>query len=147
MNFYHQIQRRDVNIISGSRYLSKDLAIATIPEERLEINQYITRLLNDILCLKLTDSFCGFKAYNVTCLQKLRLQEKGYGLPLELWIQAAKQQLKIHEIPVPLIYHDPSRNFAGKFENPEVRLNYYLDIINYNLNQHGYKNINQISCT
>jgi dolichol-phosphate mannosyltransferase len=145
--FQERIQKSTADIISGSRYLNGHMNVEHVPKERIEINQRIFDLLNQTLDLELTDAFCGFKAYRVECLKKLSLQETGYGLPLELWIQAAKQQLCVEEIPVPPIYHDPERNFSGELENPEFRLNYYFDILNRNLNLHGYQNTNQISCS
>jgi len=139
--FYEAIPKNHGDIISGSRYLHEDLSTCDIPKERYEINLYVTKLLNSILSLSLTDAFCGFKAYRVEALKKLNLTDEGYGLPLELWIQAANLDLFIQEIPVPLIYHDPNRNFAGKLENAKFRLNYYMDIIEKNLLLYGYANI------
>ena len=86
-------------------------------------------MLNAAIGIKLTDAFCGFKAYRVESVQRLELVESGYGLPLQLWVQASKANLVIREIGVPLIYHDGERNFGGVLENPNVRLEYYLNII------------------
>ena len=60
-----------------------------------EVNQQITQLLNERLGLRLTDAFCGFKAYRVAALKDLRLTETGYAMPLELWVQAAFAKMKI----------------------------------------------------
>jgi glycosyltransferase involved in cell wall biosynthesis len=129
-HFYSEIENDDADIISGSRYLrqaSSDLS--AVPAERITINKEITDLLNHSLGLKLTDTFCGFKAYRTSAILKLTLSEEGYGLPLQLWIQAGRMGLRIREIPVPLIYHDPKRNFGGVLEDPRVRLAYYMEII------------------
>lgn len=131
--FCKRIANTLADIISGSRYLEKNSNTDSVPYERLAINRRITRLLNQELKLALTDAFCGFKAYRVRSLKNINLTENGYGLPLELWIQAARNRLDIEEIPVPLIYHDPNRKFAGQLEDPQIRLNYYLDIISRNL--------------
>ncbi len=86
--FYNEIEKDDADIISGSRYLDpENNGTAKPPPERVIINKKITILLNQMLNLKLTDSFCGFKAYRVESLKKLKLTENGYGLPLQLWIQ------------------------------------------------------------
>ena len=139
--FYRQIRKNDADIISGSRYLRKiKSSQQTPPPDRLAINRKITYLLNHSLGTKLTDSFCGFKAYRVNAISRLNLTEKGYGLPLQLWIQASQAQLKIREIPVPLIYHNPARNFAGALEDPKVRFDYYIQIIQQQLHKNAAEN-------
>ena len=128
--FIAEIEKKDADIISGSRYLRTDnLGSISPPPERVAINKRITSMLNSAIGIKLTDAFCGFKAYRVESVRRLRLIESGYGLPLQLWVQAAKENLVVREIGVPLIYHDSERNFEGLLENPEIRLEYYLSII------------------
>ena len=58
--------------------------------------------------LNLTDGFCGFKAYRASALAQLHITETGWGMPLQLWVQAAKANLRIKEIGVPRIYLDPN---------------------------------------
>ena len=129
-HFRSEIAKDNVDIISGSRYLRRmRWASATAPADRIVINRKITDILNRNLTLRLTDAFCGFKAYRTKAIFRLKLTEKGYGLPLQLWIRASQVGLRIREIPVPLIYHDPKRNFCGVFENPQKRLGYYIRII------------------
>jgi dolichol-phosphate mannosyltransferase len=144
--FFEEIKKEDADIISGSRYLESSHQRDKPPAERVAINRDITAQLNQILELELTDSFCGFKAYRVESLKKLKLTEKGYGLPLQLWIQAAAAKLRIREIAVPLIYHDPKRNFAGLLEIPQYRLQYYMDVIDKELAEYGYQNTEKLIC-
>jgi dolichol-phosphate mannosyltransferase len=82
-----------------------------------------------VLGLQLTDAFCGFKAYRVPSLSRLRLTEDGYAMPLELWVQAVAAGLRIIEIPVPLIYLDESRSFGGSLDNGEIRLRHYREVL------------------
>jgi dolichol-phosphate mannosyltransferase len=138
--FYSEIEKDDADIISGSRYLDAARPL-TAPAERMAINQKVTRMLNESLGLKLTDSFCGFKAYRTSSVTRLTLTETGYRFPLQLWIRAALAGLKIREIPVPLIYHDPDRNFAGVLEDPQYRFNYYMEIIEKELARDVSRNI------
>lgn len=116
-------------ILSGSRYLDHDQDTSTVPSDRRRINQIITAELNERLGLNITDAFCGFKAYCTNALAKLELTETGYAMPLELWVQAAKHNLKIREISVPLIYLDEERSFGGALDTAELRLKYYRDVI------------------
>jgi glycosyltransferase involved in cell wall biosynthesis len=140
-NFYCEIEKDDADIISGSRYLPRsDSGSLPPPRDRVAINKKITRILNRFMAVRLTDSFCGFKAYKVDAISKLGLTEKGYGFPLQLWIRANRAKLRIREIPVTLIYHDPQRNFGGKFEKPEVRFDYYMQIIRREIRHNVDKN-------
>ena len=143
--FFDRIEKDDADIISGSRYLL-NATPKNVPADRLKINCCITALLNSALRLDITDAFCGFKAYRVSALKELKLTEKGYGLPLQLWIQAAFAELRIREIPVPLIYHDPKRNFAGLLEVPKFRMQYYMNVIEKELAIYGYQNTEKPVC-
>lgn len=119
----------EVDIVSGSRYLQTFDGDSTPPEGRMLINRQITKELNQLLGLELTDAFCGFKSYRVEALRALDIQESGYAMPLELWVQAAMQGMKIVEVPVPLIYLDFNRSFGGSLDDGEKRLQHYRDCI------------------
>ncbi len=119
----------DVDIISGSRYLSASGADGQPPVDRRRINRYVTDLLNQVLNLELTDAFCGFKAYRTAALRRLAIDVPGYAMPLQLWVQAAELGLVIREIPVRLIYKDPDRHFGGSLDDPTLRLEHYLDVL------------------
>jgi dolichol-phosphate mannosyltransferase len=138
----HQPQRiprflsacKGADIVSGSRYLKQYEGDDTPPTDRLFINRQITRELNDLLKLSLTDAFCGFKAYCVKALELLDIQDDGYAMPLELWVQAAMRGLSVIEIPVPLIYLDLTRTFGGALDNGQQRLQHYRDCIDRSVN-------------
>jgi dolichol-phosphate mannosyltransferase len=117
------------DIVSGSRYLKQYAGDSTPPPERRHINEQLTDELNHRLGLKLTDAFCGFKAYRVEALKKLHITETGYAMPLEVWVQAARAGLKIRELPVPLIYLDEKRSFGGSLDNAAIRLRHYRDVL------------------
>lgn len=120
---------KNADIVSGSRYLKHYVGDSVPPSQRLFINKQITRQLNELLCLNLTDAFCGFKAYRVEALKLLDITDDGYAMPLELWVQAAMRGLRVIEIPVPLIYLDLNRSFGGALDESEKRLQYYNDCI------------------
>jgi glycosyltransferase involved in cell wall biosynthesis len=120
---------RDVDLVSGSRYLQRFPGDSEPPAGRRRINQWVTSELNRRLGLQLTDAFCGFKAYRVEVLGDLRLTETGYAMPLELWVQAARARWRIHEFPVPLIYLEEKRSFGGTLDDEETRLDYYTHVI------------------
>jgi dolichol-phosphate mannosyltransferase len=118
-----------VDIVSGSRYLRTFKSNTTPPRDRQRINHQITAELNARFGLNLTDSFCGFKAYRVSRLAALDLTETGYGMPLQLWVQAARLGLRIVEVAIPLLYLDFQRAFGGVLDNPGQRLAHYHDVI------------------
>ena len=120
---------RDVDIVSGSRYLQSFEGDSRPPEQRRIINERITEELNERLGLQLTDAFCGFKAYRVDALRYLCLREDGYAMPLELWVQAAAAGLRVIELPVPLIYLEEKRSFGGSLDDADTRVGYYHCVI------------------
>jgi dolichol-phosphate mannosyltransferase len=119
----------DCDIVSGSRYLRDFRQDTLAPQDRRRINQEITADLNARLGLQLTDAFCGFKAYRREALCRLHITETGWGMPLQLWVQAARAGLRVKEIGVPRIYLDPDRAFGGVLDDASERLAYYRRVI------------------
>ena len=141
----HQPQRipefvaacRRAQIVSGSRYLELFDDASLPPEDRRRINVEITSELNRRLGLKLTDAFCGFKAYRREALAALTITETGYAMPLEVWAQAARAGLSIVELPVPLIYLEEERSFGGSLDDATTRLRYYHQVLDRALARAG----------
>lgn len=119
----------DVDLVSGSRYLTLPTDGSAPPADRRRINQLVTAELNRRLGLQLTDAFCGFKAYRVSALRDLRIRDTGYAMPLELWVQAVAAGWRIVELAVPLIYLDLTRSFGGALDDADTRLKHYRDVI------------------
>ena len=127
-DFQDAIERDQSDIVSGSRYLRTDHENDMPPSDRRRINQTITEMVNKRLGLRITDAFCGFKAYRVSALKSLSLSEPGYAFPLQFWVQAAAHDLRVAEIPIRLIYNDPNRSFGGPLDNPTNRLHHYCRV-------------------
>lgn len=119
----------DADIVSGSRYLRDFRQDTPAPTDRRFINATITAEVNARYGLDLTDTFCGFKAYRREALEKLRITEGGWGMPLQVWVQAARLGLRVKEIGVPRLYLDPNRAFGGMMNDPEQRLAYYRGVL------------------
>jgi dolichol-phosphate mannosyltransferase len=117
------------DIVSGSRYHPDAGIQDPAPADRQQINAEVTRIINDLTGYHLTDAWCGFKAYRVAGLARMTLDERSYGMPLQVWIQAARLALTVTEIPVPRIYKNPDRRFWGGLDDPQTRRTYYLSII------------------
>jgi dolichol-phosphate mannosyltransferase len=120
----------DADIVSGSRYLRDFRQDTPAPMDRQQINEQITREINDTFGLRLTDAFCGFKAYRREALIQLRITETGWGMPLQLWVQAARLSLRIKEVGVPRLYLDAKRAFGDILNDPHERLAYYRRVLN-----------------
>jgi glycosyltransferase involved in cell wall biosynthesis len=118
-----------VDIVSGSRYLQDFDGDNAAPEDRRRINMTITHQINRCFGLRLTDTFCGFKAYRVEALRKFEITNLGYAMPLQLWIQAVRYGMRIEEFPVPRIYLDETRSFGGALDDAQRRLAHYQSII------------------
>ncbi len=119
----------ELDVISGSRYLSLDDADGVPPADRRSINLRITDEINDRLGLCLTDGFCGFKAYRVEAVGELELTEDGYAFPMQFWVEAVAAGLRIGEIPVRLIYTDAKRSFGGGLDDPAIRYGHYQEVL------------------
>ena len=123
--FMAMINEDTSDVISGSRYLNPEMRTDEPPAERRRINQHLTDTLNARLGLEITDAFCGFKAYRVKPLAELSLDIDGYDFPMQFWVQAVANGLRISEIPIRLIYNDPSRTFGGPLDDSTNRLAVY----------------------
>lgn len=128
-DFLREIATDRWDIISGSRYLAKDSADDLPPADRRTINAKLTKRLNELFDLNITDAFCGYKAHRVSATMKLGLTEPGYAFPMQLWPRVAHHRLRLTEIPVRLIYNDPSRHFGGQLDDPGNRLAHYTQVL------------------
>lgn len=137
--FVRAIELNDADVISGSRYLRSDASDHEAPADRGEINRRMTCMVNQHLAgafeSPLTDSFCGFKAYRSAACHALRLDSDGYEFPMQFWVQAAANRLRVREIAVPRIYLDPKRSFGNGLDDPTRRLQVYQDTLRAELDR------------
>lgn len=132
-----ELGKNGTDIVSGSRYLDTYDPNQPPPEDRRRINMTVLTWLRDELKLNLTDAFCGFKAYRASILDTFRIQDLGYAMPLEVWVQAARADMKIVEMAVPLIYLDASRSFGGSLDDSEFRLRHYRKVFDAAIERAG----------
>jgi len=125
------------DMVSGSRYLREFAGDSLAPPERRQINSRITACLNEKLGLRITDAFCGFKAYRVSALADLDITVSGYAMPLQLWVQAASLAWRITEFAVPRIYLEEARSFGGSLDDAAIRLAHYHSVLNHELERRG----------
>lgn len=125
--FLAAIARAD--IVSGSRYLDPAVPGDPAPPDRAQLNREFTERLRVITGFAITDAWCGFKAYRVPALRRFQLTEPSYGMPLQVWVQAARDGLAVAELPVARIYKNPGRAFWGGLDDPATRRAYYLRVL------------------
>lgn len=125
-DFFRGLSEADV--VLGSRYIRIDSCLE-VPRQRSLINRYISRLISLLFSVKFTDSFCGYRGYRDTFLKKVHLEEKSYGLGLEIILELIRTKTFFKDIPVEIIYYDPSRKFLDGLDDPKKRLLYYLEVI------------------
>lgn len=133
--FMDAIERDDLDIISGSRYLNLDAKTEIAPADRRRINMTLANEINDQLGFTLTDAFCGFKAHRVTAMDRITLTEDGYAFPMQLWAQSAAHGLRVGEVEVDLIYNDPNRTFGGGLDDSVKRLAHYREVLSREIDQ------------
>ncbi len=117
------------DIVSGSRYLDPAAGGDPAPPDRRQLNEEITARLRALTGFSITDAFCGFKAYRTEALRQMDLSEPSYGLPLQVWIQAAHRRLRVVELATPRIYKNPARKFWGGLDDMAVRRQYYEEVL------------------
>lgn len=117
------------DIVSGSRYLDPAVPGDPAPPDRAQLNREFTERLRVITGFAITDAWCGFKAYRVSALRRFQLTEPSYGMPLQVWVQAARDGLTVVELPVARIYKNPGRRFWGGLDDLATRRAYYLRVL------------------
>ena len=132
-DFIREIETDRWDLISGSRYLNPRGDDDLPPGDRRTINANITGILNGLFRLGITDGFCGYKAHRVSAMRRLKLDVPGYAFPMQLWPQVHHAGLRVTEIPVRLIYNDPTRHFGGKLDDAGNRLRHYLAVLHEEL--------------
>lgn len=123
---------KGVDVVIGSRY-KKAISYPGVPPERLAINRYVSSLLRELIFGKsagsFTDSFCGFRGYRRSFLEKACFKEKSYGVALEILLEIVRTDTCFIEVPVKPIYLDSCRCFYDGLNNPFRRLEYYELVI------------------
>ena len=128
VQFCEELSACGADVVSGSRYLPGSGAVGVVPEDRAAVNRRVTGIVNGVTGWSLTDSFCGFKAYQADALRRVAIDESGYAMPLEFWARAWRAGLTVCEMPVERIYNDHDRSFGQDLDDAERRLAYYMAV-------------------
>ncbi len=110
------IKNQRADIVIGSRFLEKK---GKVPGYRKIGIKAITKMTNAYSGKELTDSQSGFRAYTKKVLEKCTPSESGMGVSTEILLKAFKNNFKIVEVPIVVLYegdtstHNPVSHGIG----------------------------------
>ena len=103
-NVIKPIQSKEANIVIGSRFLGN--VEGNLPTYRKLGIKAITNLVNSNTGNNITDSQSGFRGYDKITLEKIVPSDSGMGVSTEILIKANKQNFKITEVPITILYQE-----------------------------------------
>ena len=103
-NVIKPIQSKEANIVIGSRFLGN--VEGNLPTYRKLGIKAITNLVNSNTGNNITDSQSGFRGYDKITLEKIVPSDSGMGVSTEILIKANKQNFKIIETPITILYNE-----------------------------------------
>jgi glycosyltransferase involved in cell wall biosynthesis len=92
------IQDDVADLVLGTR-MRGGMAPGSMPPHQLHGNRVIARLLRTLYGLHVTD-LGPFRAIRTDLLERLQMQERTYGWPIEMMVKAARRRAAIVEMPV-----------------------------------------------
>lgn len=95
------IINKDSNIVIGSRFIGKK---SEMPKYREIGIKTLTKITNIAENLNVSDSQSGFRAYDKISIQKITPSEDSMGVSTEILIKAARNNLRIVEVPIIVSY-------------------------------------------
>ena len=99
-DFVQPILTGDYDVVMGSR-LKGEIKKGAMPAlHRYVGNPFLTWLLNALFKAGISDAHCGMRAIRREALDKLNLHSTGMEFASEMIIEAARENLKIAEIPI-----------------------------------------------
>lgn len=105
------IHAGEVDVVFGSRFLEKR---SFIPWKKRKIILPLAKVVNRLLLgSDLTDPQSGFRAFSATAAPKINIEQDGMAHCSEIIHKAFKNDLKMKEIPITVIYRDFGQSFGG----------------------------------
>lgn len=96
------IEQDQADLAVGSRYLNSG---NHIPLKRKIGLKILDHLMKIIFKIRVNDTQCGFKAFSREALEAIvPLESKGYGVDSEILVLAAKNGVRVMEVPISVRY-------------------------------------------
>ncbi|MDP3900294.1 MAG: glycosyltransferase family 2 protein [bacterium] len=107
------ILKSETDIVFGSRFLEKK---SDIPSFKKNFILPVARLFNQIFFgIKLTDPQSGLRAFRASAMKDIDWQQDKMAHCSEILHNAHKNNLKIKEVPITVVYYDFGQKFSGGF--------------------------------
>lgn len=105
------VQNNDADVVIGSRYINKDVSVPFT--KRLLIHKPAIWLNYILTGVMQTDAHCGFRALNRHAAQCCRFRINRMAHATELLDLIRRNNLRLKEVPVDILYHEYGQNFFG----------------------------------
>lgn len=113
-NIIAPILTNKADIVLGSRFLNKK---SNMPWAKINIIMPLAHLTNKIFTGRtLTDPQNGFRAMNIKTAKIIKIENDRMAHCSEIIFKTFKNNLKIKEVPVKIIYKDFGQKFSGGFK-------------------------------
>jgi glycosyltransferase involved in cell wall biosynthesis len=90
---------KGADLVNGSRFLGT-LKTGAISTPNYFGNLFMTKLINILFRVHITDSQAGFRSFRLQPLQHIRIDAKEYEIETEMLIKAIKSGFRVVEVPV-----------------------------------------------
>jgi len=105
------IKDGNADIVFGSRFMGIRSNMPFIKEYFI---MPLARVINKIFFnIKMTDPQSGFRAMSADAAKKIKIEQDGKAHCSEIIAKAAKEKLRIVEVPIKVIYNEYGQNFSG----------------------------------
>lgn len=106
--------KNEADIVFGSRFLGKETNFPFFKKYIImPLGQIFSRL---VLGIKLSDPQNGFRAFNRRAAEIITIENRGMAHASEIQIKAFKNNLRIKEVPITVIYHHFGQKLSGGFK-------------------------------
>ena len=108
-----KMEASEADIVIGNRFSKTKNAV---PNHRIFYNQ-IANIFTNIFCKKnYTDTQSGFRLLNRKAIENINLKNRGFGFCSEMIIFSEKNNLRIEETPIRVLYTEYSMNKGQNFQ-------------------------------
>lgn len=108
------ILNNEADAVLGSRFLSKK---SNLPKLKKNLIMPLARLINRLFFnIRLSDPQSGFRALNRNSAQKLKIENDGMAHCSEIIYKLFKNNNRVVEVPITVIYHEYGQNLSGGFK-------------------------------
>ena len=111
----------NADVVYGSRFISKD-SRRVIYFANTVANKILTFFLNCLLNLNFTDVETGYKAFKTELVNKIYLNEKGFGFEIEITMKFSK---------IKAIFYEVGISYSGRSisEGKKIRMKHFFEAI------------------